>query len=111
TAWRRETMASGSTRSLDGSRPIVRIVVRVSGISRLFDDVGLTISFATRSASHEGLAEIRLHLDLHAALGGRLVLPALDRGHHDVVHQLADRLDHRHLPDLARLGDDEADEQ
>ena len=47
TACRRETIASGSTRSFDGSRPIVRIVVRESGISRRFEEVGLTISLDT----------------------------------------------------------------
>ncbi len=49
TAWRRDTIASGSTRSFEGSRPMVRIVVRARGISRRFEEVGLTISFATGS--------------------------------------------------------------
>ena len=48
TACRRETIASGSTRSFEGSRPIVRIVVRASGISRRFEEVGLTISLRHR---------------------------------------------------------------
>jgi hypothetical protein len=45
TACRRETMASGRTTSLLGSRPMDSSA-RASGISRRADDVGLTMSLA-----------------------------------------------------------------
>ena len=46
TAWRRETIVSGRTRSFEGSRPIVKIRSPRSVISRRFGAVGSTISFA-----------------------------------------------------------------
>ena len=98
TAWRRETIASGSTRSFDGSRPIVRIVVRESGISRRFEEVGLTISLAT-GASPRGRSGVKVVSTLTRTppLRRRLELPAADRGDHDLVHRLARRLDHHHV--------------
>jgi hypothetical protein len=45
TAWRRDTMASGSTRSFEGSRPMER-TERGNRISRREAEVGLTMSFA-----------------------------------------------------------------
>src|SRR5688572_32281491 len=62
TACRRDTIASGSTTSFDGSRPI-DMRVRLKGISRREEEVGFTISFAmTGSAGPEGLLESNAHL-------------------------------------------------
>src|SRR5439155_8709433 len=58
TAWRRDTMASGSTTSLEGSRPM-DTMLRASAISRREDEVGLMISLGIDTAdlaAEEGLA-------------------------------------------------------
>src|SRR5262245_28550466 len=115
TAWRRETMASGSTMSLEGSRPMERRV-RASGTSRFEDEVGLTISFAIRppgnpprsaSRSHVGLLERHPDLDLGPLLLPRRILPFGDRREHRLVHPGVARVVDLDVGDVALLGDHE----
>src|SRR5262245_6884421 len=110
TAWRRETMASGSTRSLEGSRPI-ESRDRGSRISRRVEDVGLTMSLAVLVNAAlpclEGLPEVDADLDGHALLHARLVLPVAHGVQHGVVEDLAARLDDLEVADVPLLADDE----
>src|SRR5437899_2118539 len=104
TAWRRDTIASGSTRSFEGSRP-TDTRLRWSAISRREDDVGLTISLAIPTlsiGSSRGDASSRLprllplQQDLHLVPGllAGGVAPFRDRVLHGAVQLGAVRLQH-----------------
>src|SRR4029450_12334969 len=71
TAWRRDTIASGRTTSLEGSRPIEQIV-RASAISRREEEVGLMMILAIGArrnlTSEEGLAPRDPHLHFRPLL-------------------------------------------
>src|SRR5688572_18183120 len=92
TACRRDTMASGSTRSLEGSRPM-DTSVRASGISRREEDVGFTISRATfRLSRAEGLPEVDADLHLRPLLHRGAVPPVAHGGEDGLVHDPSCRL-------------------
>src|SRR5262245_66106037 len=110
TAWRRDTIASGSTRSLLGSRPIESTVLGRT-ISRFCEELGLTTSFAITPrdlASAEGLLEGDLHLDLHPLFQRGGILPLADRLDHGVVDHGAGRLQHLGIVNVAVLVHNEA---
>src|SRR5262249_21281790 len=111
TACRRETMASGSTTSLEGSRPI-ETIVRASAISRREEEVGLMISFAIAAAalsSKERLAPRDPDPDPGPLLHAGRELPGLVGADDRFVHVAAGRLHDLHVADLARVEHDEGD--
>src|SRR5688572_26104927 len=106
TAWRRETRASGRTRSFDGSRPI-ESNVRAREISRRLDDVGFRINFATeRSTGAEGVLPQEAHLDRLPLLetGFEALLP--NDLEHGLVHDVPRGLDDLEVGGEALFGDD-----
>src|SRR4029077_6772551 len=99
-----DTMASGSTTSFEGSRPI-DVTVRGSAISRRLDELGLTISLAIGALSdfpapprHEP------RLDVHALLDAGREPPGPHGGEDRLVELRASGLADRQVGHLAGLG-------
>src|SRR5205814_770553 len=104
-------MASGSTTSLEGSRPM-DTMVRASAISRREDEVGLMISLGIDTAdlaAEEGLAPGDPHPDLRPLLHAGREPPGLVGADDRLVHRAAGGLDHLHVAHLAVVEDDEGD--